>query len=75
MTHEKRPVFAKLVWCTRVDGSRRCFPRFGVVLLRFLVVISRFEGGDFAFWGVFSRYATIISRAARFFLALFPAGP
>ena len=32
--------------------------------MRFLVVISVFWG-DFAFFGVFSRYAAIISRAAR----------
>ena len=38
-------------------------------------VISRFWG-DFAFFWVFSRYETIISRAARFFGGLiFPAGP
>ena len=40
-------------------------PPFLVVFLRFLVVVSHF-GGDFAFWGVFSRYAAIISRCARF---------
>ena len=32
------------------------------------------SGGAFAFWGVFSRYATIISRAARFFLFFPPRG-
>ena len=51
------------------------FFSFLVVFLRFLVVISHFWG-DFAFWGVLSRYAAIISRAARNFVGfLFSAGP
>ena len=45
---------------------------FGGVFLRFLVVIAHFFKVDFAFWGVFSRYAAIISRAARFFWGAFP---
>ena len=49
------------------------FFAFLVVFFAFLVVILRFLG-DFAFWGVFSRYATIISRAARKKIAFFFRG-
>ena len=51
------------------------FLRFWWCFLRFLVVISYFFC-HFAFWGVFSRYTAIISRAARNVFWLFsPAGP
>ena len=40
---------------------------------RFLWCFCAFFG-DVAFWGVFSRYATIISRAARKFFFFFPRG-
>ena len=54
--------------------KKMVFHPFLVVFLRFRVVILDFFG-DFAFWGVFSRYAAIISRAARKKLVFSPAGP
>ena len=52
----------------REQKKWRFFGRILVVFLRFWVVLFR------VFWGVLPRYATIISRAARFFFAFSPLG-